>query len=245
MVSDLTFVASEVYKEFFGNDKTRLGVTLYHATANIKMNLFKCNEFVKFYYAGTGTGYMHLLLFIPFISVADIEFYYTLIKEIIVLRVPEAEERFKVMEKRIFGSNQIPFKTLSLQGRVIHKDENCEAYHKWLNYTYKNCPKPSISTALCDSVGEFHSISRKANLLLDGRIINDRVRVKKMKERRDRARKIIHAMMNARYHLSVKGRSHDEKRFLYLADGIEKIWKIQHKGQHLADPTKKRFKKLD
>ena len=58
-----------------------------------------------------------------------------IMKELILLRVPEAAKRFETMERGIFGSPKIPVDNLSLEGRLYHMDENCEFYHRWLNST--------------------------------------------------------------------------------------------------------------
>ena len=93
--------------------------------------MWKCREFVEFYYSGgVGTGYFHILLYVLFCLRSEIEFFYLVIKEMILLRVPQAEKRFETLERCIFGSKQIPFETLSLEGRLYHMDENCEAYHR-------------------------------------------------------------------------------------------------------------------
>ena len=86
---------------------------------------------------------------------------YGMMKELILLRVPEAAKRFETLERGIFGSSKIPFENLSLEGRLYHMDENCEAYHRWLNYSFKFDPKPDLALSLRESVSEFTQIDRK------------------------------------------------------------------------------------
>ena len=41
IMSDQTMIAPKQYRKRFGSSRTRLGVTLYHCTANIKLNMWK------------------------------------------------------------------------------------------------------------------------------------------------------------------------------------------------------------
>ena len=51
IMSDLTLAAPKEYRTSFGSEEfTKLGITLYLATANIKLNMWKCKDFVSFYY---------------------------------------------------------------------------------------------------------------------------------------------------------------------------------------------------